>query len=75
MSPDLFNYYSELMLRELEKERGLEIGGQNITNLRYADDSFTSRISRGPSEAIGCSGCRERKGLSINCKKTESMVI
>ena len=61
MSPDLFNYYSELILRELEKERGLRIGGQNITNLRYADDtlSVTSRISRGPSEAIGCSGCRE----------------
>ena len=39
MSPDLFNYYSEMILQELEVEKGLKVGGQNITNLRYADDT------------------------------------
>ena len=38
MSPDLFDYCSELILRELGKERGLKVGGHNITNIRYADD-------------------------------------
>ena len=41
MSPDLFNYYSEMILRELDKEKGFRIGGRNITNIRYADDSLT----------------------------------
>ena len=39
MSPDLFNYYSEMILQELEVEKGLKVCGQNITNLRYADDT------------------------------------
>ena len=39
MSLDLFNYYSEMILQELEVEKGLKVGGQNITNLRYADDT------------------------------------
>lgn len=38
MSPDLFNYYSELILKALGEERGLNVGGQNITNLQYADN-------------------------------------
>ena len=38
MSLDLFNYYSEMILQELEVEKGLKVGGQNITNLRYVDD-------------------------------------
>ena len=39
MSLNLFNYYSEMILRELEEEKGLEVGGENITNLRYVDDT------------------------------------
>ena len=39
MSSDLFNYYSEMILQELEAEKGLKVGRQNITNLRYADDT------------------------------------
>ena len=40
MSPELFIYYSELILRNLEQERGLKVGGHNITNIRYADDTI-----------------------------------
>ena len=39
MSPDLFNLYSERILRELEAMPGLVVGGNNINNLRYADDT------------------------------------
>ncbi len=38
MSPDLFNNYSELILRELDKGKGLRVGGHSVTNKRYADD-------------------------------------
>ena len=39
LSPDLFNLYSEQILRELNESDGFDIGGNNITNLRYADDT------------------------------------
>ena len=77
MSPDLFSYYSELILRELEKERGLRIGGQNITNLHYADDTVLLAESQEDLQRLldVVVAESERKGLSINCKKTEIMII
>lgn len=36
---DLFNIYSEIILRELEDMPGLVVAGNNINNLRYADDT------------------------------------
>jgi len=39
MSPDLFNLYSERALRELEDMPGMVVGGSNINNIRYADDT------------------------------------
>ena len=37
--PDLFNIYSEMILRELEDIEGTKIGIYNCNNLRYADDT------------------------------------
>ena len=37
-SPDLFSLYSEIM-RSLEGKKGFAIGGRNINNIRYADDT------------------------------------
>ena len=35
----LFNLYSEFMINEaMEGMKGVNIGGNNITDLRYADD-------------------------------------
>ena len=39
MSPDLFNIYSEMILRNLENYPGVKINGENINNIRYADDT------------------------------------
>ena len=38
MSPDLFNIYCEMILRYLENYPGVKINGENIINIRYADD-------------------------------------
>ena len=39
MSPDLFNMYSEIIIRKWENENGIRVGGHSITNIRYADDT------------------------------------
>ena len=38
-SPDHFNIYSEHALRKVEDIRGIVIGGHNINNIRYADNT------------------------------------
>ena len=39
MSPYLFSLYSEIIMREISDMKGIIVGGQNINNLRYADDT------------------------------------
>ena len=42
MSPCLFNLYAEYIIRNAgleERKGGIKIGGRNINNLRYADDT------------------------------------
>ena len=42
MSPCLFNFYAEYILRNTgleETKAGIKIAGRNINNLRYADDT------------------------------------
>ena len=38
MSPDLFNIYTEFIMKNIENE-GIRVGGKNINNIRYADDA------------------------------------
>ena len=41
LSPCLFNIYTEYLIREaLEDGKGMNINGQNITNIRYVDDTI-----------------------------------
>ena len=37
--PDLFSVYSEVLINALEDLNGVSVGGVNINNLRYADDT------------------------------------
>ena len=42
LSPCLFNFYAEYIMRNNgldESQAGLKIGGRNINNLTYADDT------------------------------------
>ena len=42
LSPCLFNFYAEYMMRNArldEAEAGIKIAGRNISSLRYADDT------------------------------------
>ena len=42
LSPYLFNFYAEYIMRNAgleEAQAGLKISGRNINNLRYADDT------------------------------------
>ena len=42
MSPCLFNFYAEYIMRNArleETQGGIKIAGRNINNLRYADDT------------------------------------
>ena len=42
MSPCVFNFYAEYIMRNVgleEAQAGIKITGRNINNLRYADDT------------------------------------
>ena len=39
LSQNLFNLYTEKIFTEVEDMKGVNIGGVNINNLRYADDT------------------------------------
>ena len=53
------------------------IGGYNLNNLRYADDTVLISDSRDQLQEILDKVVEEseKRGLSINCKKTECMVV
>ncbi|GFO08462.1 retrovirus-related pol polyprotein from type-1 retrotransposable element r2 [Plakobranchus ocellatus] len=77
LSPDLFSLYSEIIMRNLENHPGIRVGRQNINNLRYADD--TELIAENKEDLQKLLNTVEeesrKKGLELNSKKTEVMVI
>ncbi|GFN73881.1 retrovirus-related pol polyprotein line-1 [Plakobranchus ocellatus] len=76
MSHDIFNLYSEIILRNLDSISGLKINGENL-NLRYADDTVLMAESGEQLQKLLDTVVleSERLGLSLNVKKTECMVI
>jgi hypothetical protein len=40
LQKDLFSLYSEIIMRHITDMPGISIGGHNINNLRYADDTI-----------------------------------
>ena len=66
------------MMQEVqEKGKGIIIGGQNFTNLRYADDAVV--ISEEESDLqhmiTGINDVCKEYGMEINVKKTKTMAI
>ncbi|GFO07610.1 endonuclease-reverse transcriptase [Plakobranchus ocellatus] len=75
--PDLFFFYSEIIMRNLENHPGIKVGGQNINNLRYADDTVLIAENKEDLQKLLNIVQEEsrKKGSELNSKKTEVMVI
>ena len=77
MSPDLFNIYSEMILRNLENYSGVKINGEHINNIRYADDTVLIADSEENLQRLLDITIQktEEMELTLNVKKTKCMVI
>ena len=77
LSPSLFNLYVERIFKAVEDKKGIIVGGLNINNLRYADDTVLISDSEHNVQvllnAVNEEG--EKWGMKINVTKTKAMVI
>ena len=78
LSPHLFNVYTEQVMREAEiEDMGIRIGGRNITDMRYADDTglVASNVTSSKRMLYRVDSSGKRKGLGLNAPKTKYMHI
>ena len=79
MSPCLFNFYAEYIMRNTELEETqagrLKIAGRNINNLRYADDITLMAESEEELKILlmKVKEESEKVGLKLNIQKTKIM--
>ena len=77
MSPCLFNFYAEYIVRNAgldEAHAGIKIAGRNINNLRYADDpTLMAEIEELNSLLMKLKVESEKVGLKLNIQKTKIM--
>ena len=78
LSPCLFNFYAEYIMRNTgleETQAGIQIAGRNISHLRYADD--TSLMAESEEELksllMKVKVKSEKVGLKLNIQKTKIM--
>ena len=74
----MFNLYAEHIMRNAgldELQAGIKIGGRNINNLRYADDTTLMAESEEELKSLlmRVKEESERAGLKLNIKKTKIM--
>ena len=77
MSPCLFNFYAENILRNAgleETQAGIKIARRNINNLRYADDTTLMAKSEEELKSLLMKVKEESKkvGLMLNIRKQRS---
>ena len=74
---DLFNLYSEIILRNIGNHEGIGVGDQKIKNLRYADYTVVIADSEENLQTILTTVTEESEklGQQLNVKKTECIVI
>ena len=77
LSPCLFNFYAEDMLRNAgleEAQAGIRIAGRNINNLRYADDTTLMAESEEELKSLlmKVKEESEKVGLKLNSQKTKT---
>ena len=78
MSPCLFNFYAEYIMRNAgleEAQAGIKIAGRNINNLRYADDTTLMAESEEELKSflMKMKVESEKVGLKLNIQKTKIM--
>ena len=79
MSPCLFNFYAEKIVRNAlldEAQTGIKIAGRNISNLRYADDTALMAESEEELKSLllKLKEESEKAGLKLNIQKTKIMI-
>ena len=77
LSASLLNLYPEKIFREIDKASGVVIGGRNINNNRYADDTALMATIAADLQEVTTKINEEGKtyGMEINVKKTKTMVV
>ena len=78
LSPCLFNFYAEYIMRNIgleEAQPGIKIAGRNINNLRYADDTTLMAESEEELKSLlmKVKEDSEKIGLKLNIQKTKIM--
>ena len=78
MSPCLFNFYAEYIMRNVgleEAQTGIKSAGRNMNNLRYADDTtlIKERKEELKSLLMNVKEESENVGLKLNIQKTKIM--
>jgi len=77
LSPCLFNFYAEYIMRNAgleEAQAGIKIPGRNINNLRYADDTTLMTESEElKSLLMKVKEESEKVGFKLNIQKTKIM--
>ena len=78
LSPYLFNFYTEYIMRNgglEEAQAGIKIVGRNINNLRYADDTTLMAESEEELKSLlmKVKEESEKAGLKVNIQKTKIM--
>ena len=78
LSPCLFNFYAEYIMRSAgldEAQAGIKIAGRNINNLRYADDTTLMAESEEELKSLlmKVKEESEKVGLKLNIQKTKIM--
>ena len=79
LSPCLFNFYAEYIMRKAgleETQAGIKIVGRNINHLRYADDTTLMAESKEELKSLlmKVKVESEKVGLKLNIQKTKIMV-
>ena len=74
LSPCLFNFYAEYIMRNAgleEAQAGIKIARRNINNLIYADDTTLMAESEEELKSLLMKEESEKVGLKLNIQKTE----
>ena len=79
LSPCLFNFYAEYIMRNTgleEAQAGIKIAGRNIHNLRYADDTTLMAESKEELNSLLMEVKEESKkaGLQLSIQKMKVML-